>query len=267
MTEQIHIFDRRQVRRHRDRAAADFSEHHHALCGESGALLLERVEDVKRDFKTVLDLGGHDGFLTDKLAAASGRFVVAADFSEKMVTKNLHALKAVADEELLPFAAESFDLVVSNLSLHWINDLPGALAQIRNVLQPGGLFLASILGGHTLYELRTCLLEAELTLNGGMSPRLSPSIDMQTASALMQRAGFLLPVTDHETFTLTYTDIFMLMRDLRGMGETNAHVGRLRQASSRALFELAGRLYQERFVLPDGRIPATFEVIFMHGWR
>lgn len=172
-----------------------------------------------------------------------------------------------ADEELLPFAPQSFDLIVSNLSLHWVNDLPGTLAQIWQALKPEGLFLATLFGGQTLFELRACLLDAELAVTGGVSPRLSPSIDMQTASALLQRAGFSLPVTDQEIITLSYSDIFALMRDVRGMGETNAHGQRWRKATRREVFLLADRLYKERFARADGRLPATFEVIFLHGWQ
>jgi SAM-dependent methyltransferase len=267
MNEQIHIFDRALVRRHRDRAALGFSPRHSLLCEEIAAGILERVKDVKKDFQTILDLGAHDGQLARRLAVDAGRLVVAADLSNKMLKMGAHTSCAVADEELLPFAPETFDLVVSNLSLHWVNDLPGSLAQIRQSLKPDGLFLATILGGQTLYELRSCLLEAELTLKGGVSPRLSPNLDMQTASALLQRAGFALPVTDHEVITFSYTDIFALMRDLRGMGETHAHRQRSRKATDRGVFELADRLYKERFSDAKDRITATFDVIYMHGWR
>ncbi len=193
--------------------------------------------------------------------------MVAAELSEKMLVATGAPNPVVTDEELLPFQDASFDLVVSNLSLHWVNDLPGCLAQIKRVLKPDGLFLATLLGGETLYELRTCMLEAELLLTNGISPRLSPSIDMQTASALLQRAGFNLPVTDHEIFTFTYSSLASLMRDLRGMGESNAHGERSRTPLRREVFTLTEQLYQERFANADGRLPATFDVIFMHGWN
>ena len=172
-----------------------------------------------------------------------------------------------ADEEFLPFAANSFDLIVSNLSLHWVNDLPGTLAQIKWALRPGGLFLAALLGGQTLIELRTCLMEAELAVAQGASLRVSPRIDLPTAAGLLQRAGFELPVADHETLTLTYPDAYALMRDLRGMGEANACLQRLKRPTRRAVLFEAARLYRERFVTMDGRISATFEVIFLHGWK
>ena len=267
MNEQIHIFDRAQVRRNRERAASAFSLQHNALFEETATLLVERLEDVTRQFTSILDLGAHDGFLARKLAQHDDVFVIATDVSERMLQRGASLVRAVADEEYLPFAAERFDLIVSNLSLHWVNDLPGALAQIKSALRPDGLFLASFLGGQTLYELRTCLLEAELAVTGGVSPRLSPSIDMQTASGLLQRAGFTLPVTDHEVLTFTYSDIFALMRDLRGMGETNTHMQKSHRPTRRKVFEVANQLYKERFSMADGRLQATFDVIFIHGWQ
>lgn len=267
MSSQIHIFDRALVRRHRDRAAPGFAPRHSALHEEIAAQLLDRLGDVKRSFPNILDLGARDGHLARQLAPREGSFVVAADVSETMLRQGAYPVSVVADEEFLPFADASFDLVVSNLCLHWVNDLPGALAQIKKSLRPDGLFLAALLGGQTLHELRACLLEAELALTGGVSLRLSPSLDTSTASALLQRAGFILPVADQEIVMLTYTDTFALMRDLRGMGETNAHRQRLRHATRRDVFALTDRLYRERFARADGRIAATFEVIFMHGWN
>jgi len=262
-----HIFDRRQVRRNRERAAAAFAPRHNVLFDETASMLMERLRDVKRDFKNILDLGAHDGGLARKLAQRDGALVVAADLSEKMLRAGGHPVRAVADEEFLPFAPASFDLVTSNLSLQTVNDLPGALAQIKMALRPDWLFLAAVLGGETLIELRTCLLEAEMAVTGGVSPRLSPSIDMQTASGLLQRAGFSLPVTDQEFVTFAYSDIYALMHDLRGMGEGNALAQRLRRPTGRKVFERAGQLYKDRFSLPDGRIQATFDVVFLHGWR
>lgn len=258
------VFDRALVRAHRIRAANNFAAHS-ALFEESSELLIERLGDVKRDFLSALNLGNHGGQLAMRLA---GRipFIVAADVVEK---KSVLAKQpaVVADEEFLPFAADSFDLIISNLNLHWANDLPGVLLQIRKTLAPGGLFLAALLGGRTLYELRACLLDAELKVTGGVSPRLSPTIELQTASALLQRAGFSLPVADQETVTLTYPDMFALMHDLRGMGESNAHLHRLRHPTRRSVFIEAAHLYHDRFALSDGGIPATLEVLFLHGWK
>ena len=144
-------------------------------------------------------------------------------------------LCVAGDEELLPFADGSFDLAVSNLSLHWVNDLPGALLQLRRALKPDGLFIGAMLGGDTLFELRRCLMEAELDLTGGVSARISPFAEVRDAGGLLQRAGFSLPVVDSDTLTVTYDSAFKLMADLRGMGETNAGLNRRRRPTPRAL--------------------------------
>ncbi|HZD24669.1 MAG TPA: methyltransferase domain-containing protein, partial [Alphaproteobacteria bacterium] len=169
-------------------------------------------------------------------------------------------------EEALPFQPGSFDLVLSALSLHWVNDLPGALLQIRGALKPDGLFLAAMLGGDTLMELREALLLAEMELTGGASPRISPMADLREAGALLQRAGFALPVADSDRLTLTYAEPFSLLRELRGLGEASAGGSRPRGFARRALFEAAARIYHERHAGPDGRIPATFEVLYLIGW-
>ncbi|MFY9288302.1 MAG: methyltransferase domain-containing protein [Alphaproteobacteria bacterium] len=257
---QITVFNRALVRERRDRAASRFVSHS-ALFDEAAEHLIERLQDVKREFTSVLSLGAHDGGLEKHFPKS---FFVGTDLSPKLLQAQ-HAV--LADEEFLPFQENSFDLVFSNLNLHWVNDLPGALAQIRHALKPDGFFLASMLGGHTLHELRSCLMEAEMNVTGGVSPRLSPTLDLQTASSLLQRIGFTLPVVDQETITLTYPDVFSLMRDLRGMGETNAHIHRLRVPTRRAVFDEVARLYQAKFAMSDGYIPARFDVVFLHGWK
>ena len=261
----IFVFDRALVKRHRNAAARNFSAHS-ALSDEVGEHLLDRLMDVTRPFPNILDLGARNGFLAGRLAERPDAFVVSADLSEAMVRQS-SVPSVVADEEFLPFAARSFHLVISNLSLHWVNDLPGALAQINHTLRPEGLFIGALLGGNTLLELRTCLMEAEIAITGGMSPRLSPTVELLTMSGLLQRAGFDLPVADQETIIMTYPDAFALMRDLRGMGEGNANMQRLKQPTRRAVFDLAAHIYAERFAEPDGRIRASFDVIFIHGWK
>ena len=166
----------------------------------------------------------------------------------------------------LPFDSNTFDLVYSNLDLHWVNDLPGALLQIRRALRPDGLFLAAMLGGATLNELRAVLTEAEDEIAGGAGPRVSPFAELRDAGGLLQRAGFALPVADADEITVTYDNLFRLMADLRGMAETNAVRQRRKAPDPRALFLRAAELYAERHAGPDGRIPATFEVIYLHGW-
>jgi len=234
------------VRRHIARASLVF-DRHSALFKDTEEQLLDRLHDVTRDFSVALDLSPFP-FL-----------------AKQQIVASVTALND--DGENLPIAPESFDLIVSNLGLHWVNDVPGMLMQIRGALKQSGLFLAALIGEQSLHELRTCLIEAELSVAGGISPRLSPTIDLLAASQLMQRAGFSLPVADKETVTLLYSDMFTLMRELRGMGQTNAHIQRLRHLTRSAVFFEAARIYKERFANGDGRIPATFDIIYLHGWK
>lgn len=259
----ILVFDRALVRHRRSRAVADFAAHR-VLFDEVSDQLMDRLADIKREFISVLDLGAQNGALMRSFAAKPNVFAVSSSLSQTALPELSSTI--VIDEEMLPFANASFDLIISNATLHWVNDLPGALIQIKKNLRPDGLFLASLLGGQTLHELRACLLEAELAVTGGISPRLSPSIELLTASGLLQRAGFTLPVADSDIVALTYPDAFALMHDLRGMGETNAHLHRLRHFTRRSVFDEAAKLYQKRYATSDGRITATFEVIFLHGW-
>ena len=259
------IFDRTTLRRRRDRAAAGL-ERYDFLFKEAAGRLFDRVLDVKRSFPLALELGCHTG----QFAKAAGRSerigtLIQADLSARMVGR-AKSPRLVADEERLPVAPASLDLLVSNLSLHWLNDLPGALIQIRRALKPDGLFIATILGGETLSELRHSLLAAESELLGGASPRVAPMIDLRDAAGLLQRAGFALPVADFDRITLAYETPFALMRELRGLGESNALSERQRQPASRRLFERAAQIYQQRHGRDDGRVPATFDILYLSGW-
>ncbi len=259
------VFDRRLVRARRDRAASAF-DGFDFLFREVADRLADRLLDITRTFPLALELGCHDGGLRPILRERGKiETLVQCDLSENMV-RRAGGLALVADEEALPFDATHFDLVLSNLSLHWINDLPGTLVQAQSCLKPDGLFLGAILGGDTLHELRDCLMQAELALYGGASPRISPFVQVRDAGALLQRAGFTLPVADSDIITVTYDNVFRLMRDLRGMGESGAALARPKQFTRRELFLRAAALYQERHADGDGRIPATFEVIYLHGW-
>jgi SAM-dependent methyltransferase len=265
--EQARIFDRRLLRARRGRAARDLHAHDFLL-KEIGERLCDRLSDIARGFPLALDLGARDGLLA-RLLQGRGAIETLVQSDAALVnaqrTRKLGP-SVVADEELLPFAAGCFDAVLSNLALHWVNDLPGALVQIRHSLKPDGLFLASLSGSGTLDELRTCLMEAELAELGGASPRVSPFADLRDAAGLLQRAGFALPVADADTVTVTYGDFFALLRDLRGMGETNVLFDRLKQPTRRAIFARAAALYQERFADREGRLRATFQVVFLTGW-
>ena len=172
----------------------------------------------------------------------------------------------IASRDALGLAPESLDLAVSLLALHEADDLPGQLVQIRRALKPDGLLLACLAGAGTLAELRESLLAAETELTGGASPRVFPFADVRDVGALLQRAGFALPVADVETVTVRYGDMFALMRDLRDMGATNTLAGRLRQPTRRAVFLRAAEIYAERHGDPDGRIRATFSIVWMSGW-
>jgi SAM-dependent methyltransferase len=261
------VFDRALLRRRRDRAAGRFAAHAF-LFEETAERLADRLEDIRRPFPLALDLGCRDGTLGRILAGRKGiERLIGCELSPALAaTAGASSPVVVADEEFLPFAEGRFDLVVSNLGLHWVNDLPGALVQVRRALRPDGFFCASMLGGHTLAELRRCLMEAELEITGGVSPRASPFAEIRDVGALLQRAGFALPVVDTDTITVTYTDAFALMADLRGMGETNAALNRRKVPTRRAIFMDAARRYAQTFAEPDGRIPATFEVLWLAGW-
>lgn len=261
------VFDRALLRRRRDRAADRFAEHDF-LFREVADRLADRLEDVRRSFPLALDLGAGDGALGRALTGRKGIETLAAlEPSPNLTARNdSGALRAAGDEEALPFADGVFDLIVSNLALHWVNDLPGALIQARRALKPDGFFCAAMLGGETLNELRLALYDAEAEICGGVSPRVSPFAEIRDAGGLLQRAGFALPVADREILTVTYGDVFALMRDLRGCGAANAATARRRVPVSRKLFFAAAQRYAERWAEPDGRIPATFEVIYLAGW-
>jgi NADH dehydrogenase [ubiquinone] 1 alpha subcomplex assembly factor 5 len=256
------LFDRRAWRLHRERAARRQSFFLHE---EIAQRLTDRLSLVGRKFSQALDLGAGDGRLASDLAREAGvGWIVCAEPACGFFPL-LPGRQVGADPELIPFRDASFDLIVSCLALHWCADLPGALIQLRRALKPDGLLLAAMFGGNTLVELRTALFEAELAEDGGVSPRVSPTVELGDAAALLQRAGLAMPVADSETITVTYPDMLTLMRDLRGMGETNALAAR-RRFLSRGTLSRAGTIYAERFGTRDGRINATFEVLFLTGW-
>lgn len=265
MSDQITVFDRSAVRRHRERAAPVF-RNHAFLHDEVADRLVERLEDVTRTFPLTLDLGAHDGTLSRLLTGRQGiETVISTDLSPAMASA-APAPGVVCDEEFLPFADGCADLIVSNLSLHWVNDLPGALIQARRTLKPDGLFLGAMLGGETLKELRGVLTAAEVELEGGLSPRISPFVSVRDAGMLLNRAGFALPVVDCDTITVSYEHPLQLMADLRGMGETNAVTERRKGFSRRATLSDAFGRYMEDHADDEGRITATFQIIWLHAW-
>ncbi len=270
MSDEVSLFDRVLVRRHRDRVADAF-DGHDFLFREVAERLVDRLDDVLRDFPEVLDLGCHTGYLAGLMQKRNGtERTVASDLSPSMarraVKQDGNILPLVTDEEFLPFAERHFDLVLSCLSLHWVNDLPGALVQIRRCLKPGGLFLGAVLGGETLKELYEAFLIAEAEVEGGVSPRISPFTEIRDAGQLLQRAGFTEPVSDCDTITATYSTAFNLLTDLRNMGEANALHARRRNFTPRKTFLRMAKAYEDRFQEAASRLPATFQIIYLTGW-
>ena len=242
---------------------------HDFLIREVAERLLERLEDIRRAFPLALDLGCHHGVVAQLLAKRGGvETLFQADLSPAMAR---HAADQgtpalAADEEALPFAAASLDLVTSVLSLHWVNDLPGTLLQVARALKPDGLFLAAMIGGDSLNELRSALMQAEIEVEDGVSPRVSPFADLRDIGGLLQRAGFALPVADVDSITVTYPSALALMRDLRGMGESGADRNRRRSLSRRTTLMRAAALYEENFADVEGRVPASFDILYLTGW-
>jgi NADH dehydrogenase [ubiquinone] 1 alpha subcomplex assembly factor 5 len=259
------VFDRALVRRRRERAVltGDKSDF---LFAEIAARLADRLSDVKRSFDVGADLGSRGGHMA-RATLATGRVgrLYAMDPSPTLSAR-LPVPSVAGDEEALPFADASLDLAVSSLALHWVNDLPGALVQIRRALRPDGLFLAAMFGGETLWELRQVLTEAELAVSGGVSARVSPMADLRDAAGLLQRAGFALPVADRDPLTVSYTDAWALMRELGGMGESNAVRLRANGPLRRAILAEAVQIYQKRHAIGSGRVRASFEVLYISGW-
>lgn len=226
------VFDPRQRRRARTRAFAQYSDDTRFLHAWADRHLNDRLSDVRRDFTAPLMLGPD----------------------------------TLLDDEILRAAPQSHDLITSNLWLHTINDLLGMLIQFKLALKPDGLFIGAMLGGETLHELRHCLQMAEADILGGLSPRVAPFADKQQMGGLMQRAGYALPVIDSDIVTVTYPDVKKLFHDLRGMGETNILEGRIKHFTSRRLFERAEEIYRAHYSEPDGKLVASFEIIFLLGW-
>lgn len=244
------LFDRALLRARQSRARR----------GEPATFLLDRVAEdfaerlhaVLRDFKAAADVGTEGDQLRNALAGRVGQLT-------RIVLPDI-------ESEPLPFEPESLDLAVSALALQFVNDLPGVLAQIRRALKPDGLLLAALIGGDTLTELRQAFASAEAECEGGVSPRVAPFADLREIGALLQRTGFALPVTDVDRVVVRYDSAFALMADLRRMAATNILVERRRTPTRRATLLRMAQIYGERFADPDGRIRATFDIIWLSGW-
>jgi SAM-dependent methyltransferase len=244
------LFDRALLRMRRDRAAQQGAATF--LLDRVAEDMAERLHAVLREFSNAADIGTTGDQVRTALT--------------KRVGELAHIHLPDSESEPLPLAPASIDLAVSALALQFVNDLPGVLAQIRRALKPDGLLLAAMIGGDTLTELRQSFAAAEAELEGGVSPRVAPLADLRDVGALLQRAGFALPVTDVDRVMVRYDDAFALMQDLRRMGATNVLVERRRTPTRRATLLRMAQIYGERFADPDGRIRATFDVIWLSGW-
>lgn len=258
------LFDRPLIRRRLARAAASGSADF--LLRRAAEDLDDRLAAVLRDFAVAIDFQTPGPQAAAVLAASPrvGEVVRLASVPGLLGRGDWQGV--VADEEMLALRPESVDLVVSLLALQGVDDLPGVLAQVRRALRPDGLFLGCLLGGRSLAELREVFAVAETEVEGGISPRVAPFADLRDLGALLQRAGFALPVTDIDSVVVRYPDPFALMRDLRAMGATNPLLARRRDPLRRATLLRAAELMQERFSDPDGRIRATFDLVWLSGW-
>jgi SAM-dependent methyltransferase len=256
------IFDRSLLRARQRRARALGPETF--LIDRVAAELGERLSVVLRQFDLGVDLGTPTGVLRRVLAEGGKVACIVAAAPD--VGASDAAPRVATDEEALPFADASLNLVVSALALQFVNDLPGTLIQIRRALKPDGLFLAALIGGDTLAELREAFAQAESEIEGGVSPRVAPFADLREVGALLQRAGFALPVIDSDRLTVRYNSVFDLMRDLRRMGATNSLSERRRTPLKRATLARMAEIYAQRFADADGRLRATFEIVWLSGW-
>ncbi len=260
------VTDKPLLRRRLARAHAAGQPTASFLVDVVAAELAERLAGIERRFPVAVAHGGQvDGLARAIMETARvGSIIRMEQTGAALRGTDFPAI--VADEEALPLAPGSIDLFVSTLAFQWTNDLPGALIQIRRALRPDGLLLAGMTGGRTLAELRESLFTAETELRGGASPRVVPAVDVQDLGALLQRAGFALPVADRDVLIVRYASAVELFRDLRAMGAANALMERERRPAGRNLFMRAAEIYSERFSDPDGRVRATFEILSLSGW-
>jgi SAM-dependent methyltransferase len=228
--------------------------------------LADRLALVLRHFATVLDLGTPGPHAAHVIAQSGLATTLLRAAPVDVALKPGPWQGCVADAGLLPFGDRSLDAVISLLALQSVDDLPGSLVQIRRALRPDGLFLACLIGGTSLSELRESFADAEMEIEGGISPRVAPFADLRDLGGLLQRAGFALPVTDVDQVTLRYSSALALMRDLKAMGAANALIERRREPLRRATLLRAIEIYQQRFADPDGKVRATFELVWISGW-
>ncbi|KND03452.1 uncharacterized protein SPPG_00935 [Spizellomyces punctatus DAOM BR117] len=268
-----HIFNRSVKKRQRDRAALrKESRDVDYLKDEVADRLVDRLLDIKRRFSKVIDLGSGAGHIIKFVDSDMMDKLIMYDMSEKLLYRDkdieyeVPTERIAGDEESLPFEENSVDAIMSSLSMHWVNDIPGTLIQAQRALKPDGVFIGAMFGGDTLYELRTSLQLAEIDREGGVSPHISPMTDVRDVANLLQRAGFNLITVDVDEIAVNYPSMFELMDDLRAMGESNAIAAR-KPYISRDTLMAAAATYKEIYGNDDGSVPATFQVIYMIGWK
>lgn len=259
------LFDRPLLKARRRRALRSATPGSDFLMRVVAEDLADRLATISRTFETGVDLGGHTGLITAALKA-SGKVDHVLRGDLLCEDPSLAAPNFIFDDALPPLREASVGFIASALSLHWVNDLPGTLVQIRKSLTPDGLFMGVLLGSDTLHELRDVLMRAELESTGGAAPRVSPFADTRDLGSLLQRAGFALPVTDMDRLTVRYSNMFDLMKDLRAMGATSILSERSRKPLTKTILLRAAELYAQDFSDPDGRIRATFSLVSLSGW-
>uniref|UniRef100_A0A8B9IYN9 Arginine-hydroxylase NDUFAF5, mitochondrial n=1 Tax=Amazona collaria TaxID=241587 RepID=A0A8B9IYN9_9PSIT len=237
---------------------------------EVGGRIADRVFDIPRTFPLALDVGSGRGYIAQHLTKDTVEKLIQVDIAENAlknaVESEIPTVSIVADEESLPFKEDTFDLVVSSLSLHWVNDLPKAFREIHQVLKPDGVFIGAMFGGDTLYELRCSLQLAELEREGGFSPHVSPFTAVSDLGHLLSRAGFNTLTVDTDEIQVNYPGLFEVMEDLQGMGESNCSWNR-KPLLHRDTMLAAAAIYQEMYGNSDGSVPATFQIFYMIGWK
>lgn len=259
------VFDQPLIEARRRRAFLQATPKADFLLNIAAQELVDRLDVVERHFDKAVELHGYTG-RTAELLSQTGKTTEICRVETDAIFAGDGKYIRVSPLETVPLEPQSVNLVVSPLSLHLTNDTPGAFIQVRRALKPDGLFLAAIPGSGTLQELREVLLATESEMTGGASPRVIPFADVRDIGGLLQRAGFALPVTDTETYTVRYATLFALLKDLRAMGMTNPLTGRSRKPLTRKFFLRAAEIYADRFSDADGRIRATFSIIYISGW-
>ncbi|XP_029284369.1 arginine-hydroxylase NDUFAF5, mitochondrial isoform X2 [Cottoperca gobio] len=267
----MNVFNREMKKRQKNWAASLQDGHQYDyLRNEVGSRVADRVYDIARTFPLALDIGGGKSHIAEHLSKDFVERLFLTDVSENSLKRRraseIPTHGVLADEEFLPFKENTFDLVVSSLSLHWINDLPGALRQIHQVLKPDGVFIGAMVGGETLYELRCSLQLAETEREGGFSPHVSPYTAVTDLGNLLGQAGFTMLTVDIDEVQVHYPGITEVMADLQGMGESNCAWNR-RAMLHRDTILAAAAIYKEMYASEDGSIPATFDILYMIGWK